>query len=155
MNLEHTIKEIEQSFDKNQIKWLSPDPLEPQYMIPDFGAIKDFLKQALIRVAKETAEAGKVEEVKDASVNDYQAGRETGWNDCTAQQRDQLQEYFKGSVWKHTATTCARIVGKCRMGGVCNLVSATNATIISAPATVPSPRKENYEYADAMAQRDI
>src|SRR3990167_644207 len=31
-----------EEFDENQIKWLSPDPLEPQYMIPDMKAIQSF-----------------------------------------------------------------------------------------------------------------
>lgn len=59
--LTQKLKEIEEEFDRNEIKWLSPDPLEPKYMIPDMLAIKSFLHQsnlALLEVVKE--EIGKM-----------------------------------------------------------------------------------------------
>jgi hypothetical protein len=39
-------------FEENLIKWLSVDPLDPQYMLPDMKAIKHFISSELTTLAQ-------------------------------------------------------------------------------------------------------
>ena len=85
-NLQNLIDEVMGDFHK-QFDWLENDV-----------SVNYYIREMLVRIAKATAEAGKIgqmrNKIKDSVYPEYFKGRNDGWNMAGKQQQKQLKEFL-------------------------------------------------------------